>query len=278
MRQPTLAHKKRCALPPIPLKGETSMSRGSIPQDSSALEPMVRKLEYRGKFNDDDRAALFGLPHVVKSIQNNHYIVREREKATHCCLMLSGFSFRHKIVGTGFRQIVAIHMKGEMVDLQNSLLGTADHSVQMLTPGHIAMIPRNEIVRVAFERPEVGRAMWIDTLVDASIHREWTANIGRRDARTRIAHILCEFGLRLQHAGLGDQTGYTLPMTQEQLGDATGLTPVHVNRTIKALEAEGLIERVSPRAITISDWKRLAGVGDFDSGYLHMRPDDPVLA
>ena len=153
----------------------------------------------------------------------------------------------------------------------------ADHSVQMLTAGKVAMIPREDIVRIAFERPEVGKAMWLDTLVDGSIFREWIANVGRRDARIRIAHILCEFGMRLNHAGLGEDTGYNLPMTQEQLGDATGLTSVHVNRTIKSLEAEGLIDRVSPRAITIGDWKKLAGVGDFDTGYLHMREGDPVL-
>jgi CRP-like cAMP-binding protein len=140
------------------------------------------------------------------------------------------------------------------------------------------MIPRDEIVRVASERPAIGKAMWMDTLVDASIFREWIANIGRRDARTRIAHLLCEFGLRLKHAGIGAETGYQLPMTQEQLGDATGLTSVHVNRTIKALEAEGLIDRVNPRSITIADWKKLAHAGDFDSAYLHMRHDDPVLA
>jgi CRP-like cAMP-binding protein len=192
--------------------------------------------------------------------------------------MLSGFSVRHKIVAGGMRQIVAIHMKGEMVDLQNSLLGKADHSVQMLTRGEVAMIPREEILRIAFERPAIGKAMWVDTLVDASIFREWIANVGRRNAHTRIAHLLCEFGMRLQHAGLGQETGYDLPLNQEQLADATGLTSVHVNRTIKALEAEGLIERSSPRAITIGDWKKLADVGDFDSGYLHMAQDDPVLA
>ena len=245
--------------------------------NESALEPMVRKLEYRGKFSEADRAALLALPHVVKRIEPHHYVVRERDKATHSCLMLSGFSIRHKIVGTGHRQIVAIHMKGEMVDLQNSLLDTADHSVQMLTVGKVAMIPRDEIVRIAFERPEIGKAMWLDTLVDGSIFREWIANVGRRDARTRIAHVLCEFGLRLKHAGLGEEVGYDLPMTQEQLGDATGLTSVHVNRTLKSLEADGLIERVSPRAITIGDWKGLVGAGDFDSGYLHMKEDDPVL-
>src|SRR6185312_8674075 len=114
--------------------------------------------------------------------------------------------------------ILAIHIKGEMVDLQNSLLTIADHSVEMITSGRIAMIPREEIVRIAFDRPAIGRAMWIDTLVEASIFREWLANVGRRDARTRIAHLLCEFSLRLKIAGLGEETGYELPMTQEQLG------------------------------------------------------------
>jgi CRP-like cAMP-binding protein len=239
---------------------------------------MVHKLAYWHKLDSADRAALLALPHTLKSLEQHHYIIRERDRATHCCVLLSGFAIRHKIVGGGYRQICAIHMKGEMVDLQNSLLGTADHSVQMITPGQVAMIPREEINRIAFERPSVGRAMWLDTLVDASIFREWIANVGRRDARSRLAHVLCEFALRLKVAGLGEQTGYQLPMTQEQLGDVTGLTSVHVNRTLKALEADGLIERVSPRSITIGDWKKLADVGDFDSNYLHLREGEPALA
>ena len=120
--------------------------------------------------------------------------------------------------------------------------------------------------------------MWVDTLVEASIAREWIANVGRRKAYTRIAHVLCEFGLRLEHAGLANGTAYDLPMTQEQLADTTGLTGVHVNRTLKALEADGLISRSSPRAVTIADWKVLAEAGDFDSNYLHMKRGDPVLA
>jgi CRP-like cAMP-binding protein len=169
-------------------------------------------------------------------------------------------------------------MKGDLVDLQNSLLGVADHSVQMLTSGKIAMVPRDHIERIAFERPAVGRAMWIDTLVEAAIAREWIANVGRRDARARLAHLLCEFSLRLKLAGLGEQTGWELPMTQEQIADATGMTSVHVNRSIRALEAEGLIERANPRSIKIGDWKKLADAGDFDSNYLHLRKDEPALA
>jgi len=168
-------------------------------------------------------------------------------------------------------------MKGEMVDLQNSLLAKADHSVQMLTDGQVAMIPREAIEQIAFDRPAVGKAMWIDTLVDASIFREWIANVGRRDARTRIAHLMCELALRLKVAGLGQQTNYEVPLTQEQLADATGLTAVHVNRTIKGLEAEGLIERAHPRFITIGDWRKLAEAGDFDSNYLHLQQEEPAL-
>jgi CRP-like cAMP-binding protein len=226
----------------------------------------------------EDRAALIALPHTIKNLHANDHVVREFDRPTQSCVMLSGYSVRHKIVAGGKRQIVAIHMKGEIVDLQNSYLGQADHAVQMLTAGKVAMIPVEEIDRIAFERPEIGRAMWIDTLVDGSIFREWISNIGRRDARTRLAHLLCEFSLRLEVAGLGQQTDYELPMTQEQLGDATGLTPVHINRTLQALEADGLIERATPRSIYIGDWRKLADVGDFNSAYLHMPESEPALA
>ncbi len=246
--------------------------------NGAALEPLVQKLSYWAKLDAADKAALLALPHSVKNLEPHHYVVRQGDIVRSSCLMLSGFSIRHKVVAGGSRQIVAIHMKGDMVDLQNSLLGTADHNVQMLTAGKVALIPRDEVVRIAFDRPAIGHAMWLDTLIDASISREWVANVGRRNARTRIAHVLCEFALRLKLAGLGDHTDYQLPMTQEQLGDTTGLTSVHVNRTLKALEADGLIERMTPRSISIGDWRKLAETGDFDTGYLHLRENEPALA
>jgi CRP-like cAMP-binding protein len=116
----------------------------------------------------------------------------------------------------------------------------------------------------------VGRALWIDTLIDASIFREWVVNVGRRDSRARVAHLLCEFSLRLQAAGMAENHRYELPMTQEQLADATGLTPVHVNRVLKALEREGLIERASSKSVLIGDWQRLTTAGDFNRSYLHL--------
>jgi CRP-like cAMP-binding protein len=245
--------------------------------DSSTLQPLVEKLAYRVKLSAEDRAAILALPFTLRKVERGQFLVRERELATHSCVMLSGYAIRSKTTATGDRQIVAIHMKGEAVDLQNSLLEVADHSVQMLTAGKIATIPRDAVIQLTLQIPTIAHAMWIDTLVDASIFREWITNVGRRDARTRVAHILCEFAVRLRVAGLGQETHYDLPMTQEQLADATGLTSVHINRTMKGLEAEGLIERPNPRSICIGDWRRLAEVGDFDTNYLHLKKDEPAL-
>ncbi|HEX8444230.1 MAG TPA: Crp/Fnr family transcriptional regulator [Allosphingosinicella sp.] len=246
-------------------------------QSQSSLQPMVRKLAYWVELDAADEEALLNLPHRTKNLERHGYIVREREQTTHSCVLLSGFAIRHKIVAGGARQIVAVHMKGDIVDLQNSFLGVADHSVQVLTDSEVAFIPREAVKTLAFERPNVGVAMWYDTLVDGSVFREWIANIGRRDAHARIAHLLCEFSLRLKVAGLGEATEYELPMTQEQIADCTGLTPVHVNRTLKALEAENLITRRTSRSITIGDWRKLAEAGDFDSNYLHLRAQEPAL-
>lgn len=150
--------------------------------------------------------------------------------------------------------------------------------MQLLTEAEVASIPREAIRKLAFERPRVGMAMWFDTLVDASVFREWIANVGRRDGHTRIAHLLCEFSLRLKVAGLGEATDYELPMTQEHIADCTGLSPVHVNRMLKQLTAEKLITRTTGRSVTIGNWRKLAHAGDFDSNYLHLREDEPALA
>ncbi len=237
--------------------------------ESSRLAPLVRKLSLHTHLDRDDEAAVLALPNNVRNLEPGQYVVREGDIPTHCCLVTSGFAIRQKIAGDGGRQIVNLHVAGDMVDLQNSLLSTADHNVQALTKLTAAFIPRDDIVELAFRRPAVGKALWLETLVEGSISREWIMNIGRRDALTRMAHLLCEFAYRLDAVEIGPQCNYELPMTQEQLADAVGLTPVHVNRTLKALDAAGLTKR-SKRSVIIVDLKKLADTGDFRSTYLHL--------
>jgi CRP-like cAMP-binding protein len=233
------------------------------------LELLVSRLGTLSPLDEGDRTAILDLPHSQRTVRPHDYIIREGEEAEHSCLLLSGFLIRHKIVANGARQIVSIHMAGDMANLQNSLLKRADHSVQALTDAEVAFVPGTAIVALAAARPRVAMAMWLDTLVDGAIFREWIANVGRRDARSRTAHILCEFALRQEKAGLASRNRYDLPLTQEQLADALGLTSVHVNRTLKALEAAGLIAR-QRRSVTIADWEALRKAGDFDPSYLYL--------
>lgn len=235
----------------------------------SNLAPMLQKLSLWLPLSDLDEAAILALPHALRTMRPNEFIVREDDKPTHACLLLSGYAIRHKVAGNGGRQIFSIHMKGDVVDLHNAILRRADHNVQALTTVDVAVIPVQAIRELAASNPQVGQAMWYETLVDAAIFREWTLNVGRRDARARTAHLLCEFALRLEVAGLGTQSDYELPMTQEQLADALALTSVHINRTLKALTEEGLIDR-SKRFLRILNFDRLARIGDFDTRYLHL--------
>ena len=233
------------------------------------LAPMLRKLRLWVDLDSPQEQALLDLPHSVLTVEKQKAVVREGDDVSHCWLVLSGYCVRFKYVGSGARQIVSIHMKGDLVDLQNALLGVADHGVQTLTSCRMAKIPIEAVRHLSDTEPAIKDALWFDTLVDASIHREWVANVGRRDAATRIAHLLCEFGLKLDAIGL-DQRDYELPMTQDQLADATGLTAVHVNRVLQGLETDGLIERVTAKSVLIGDWKRLAAAGDFQRDYLHL--------
>lgn len=234
------------------------------------LALMASKLDQWHPLGEEGHDAVMALPFTRRQHRANDHIVWDGDKPQHACVLLSGFAIRHKVAGNGRRQILSIHMKGDVVDLQNSLLGVADHNVQMLTAGEIAMIPVEAVRELAFRLPAVGMAMWYETLVEGSIFREWILNIGRRNATARIGHLLCEFAMRLEVAELGRQTEYELPITQEQLADAVSLTSVHVNRTLKGLEQDGFISRTK-RRITINDWTKLAEVADFQPRYLHIR-------
>lgn len=235
-----------------------------------ALAPMLRKLRLWAPLDGADEQALLGVPHTIVMVRKQSALITEGDSVSHCWVMLSGYCVRYKIVGDGGRQILSIHMMGDLVDLQNALLGVADHGIQALTECKMAKIPIESMRQLSNTHPNIKDALWYDTLVDGSIHREWVANVGRRDAQTRIAHLLCEFALKLEAVNLGEQLDYELPMTQEQLADATGMTPVHVNRVLQALARDGLIERITPRSVLIGDWKRLAAAGDFNQAYLHL--------
>ena len=236
--------------------------------ETPALRLLARKLDLHHRLNDEDKSAIEALPHTVRELEARSYILREGDRPERCAVLLQGYSIRHKLAGDGSRQILSINIPGDPVDFQNVFLTEADHNIQMLTRGLVAFVPMHAIEALVLSHSTVGRSILTMALAEASIFREWAVNIGRRDSRSRIAHLLCEFAYRLSAQGLVSTGTYELPMTQEQLADATGLTAVHVNRVLQALQREGLIER-DRRAVRFPSWERMRDVGDFNPSYLH---------
>jgi CRP-like cAMP-binding protein len=236
--------------------------------DGSLLEPLVSKLGNLADLSAIDRAAILSLPFTAEDVRAGRYLIREGSSPDRCCLLLRGFACRSKMSANGGRQIVSFHLQGDLLDVQHLLLHVADHNVETITDVTVAWIAKADLSRLGSEHPDIGRALWRDSLIDASIFREWVLNVGRRDAKVRIAHMLCEFAARCVAAGLGSAERFELPMTQEQIADATGLTPVHVNRMLRALGEDGVIARAG-RTIKIADWERMREVADFDATYLH---------
>ncbi len=226
-------------------------------------------MDARYPLRQEDREAILALPANFRTVEPGKYLVREGDEPQYCAFIHSGFAYRQKSTADGSRQIVAILVPGDFVDLQQIFLNISDHSVQALTQAEITEIDIGALREIALTRAAVSKAMWLDALVESSIYREWILNVGRRDARARISHLLCELAVRLKISGGSDDYHYRLPMSQEQLGDAVGLTSVHVNRVLKTLSEEGLIER-EIRNINVVDWDRLCKVADFNDRYLHV--------
>ena len=233
------------------------------------LAPLIAKLQRIAPLAEPDLAAIRDWPYRTQRVRGGTFLSREGQSVKECCLVLEGHAFRSKLSGAGQRQIVSFHMEGDFVDLQHVELRVADHNAQALNDTLIAWVPVEAVRETIEARPAVARALWRDTLIDASIFREWILNVGRRDARTRIAHLLCELIHRHEAISGGAYRRFELPMSQEQIGDATALTPVHVNRMLQHLEAERLIER-DRRTVRVQDWDALCRVADFDPAYLHL--------
>lgn len=236
--------------------------------DDEPFSILVRKLDRLSNLDAEDRLALQKLPYRITTAAPGQHLVREGDRPTDCCVLLSGFACRYKVTSQGARQIVSFHMAGDLLDLQHLMLAQADHSVSTITDARIAWIPITRLKAVVDSHPALNEALWRDALIDASIFREWVLNVGRRDGKSRVAHMLCEFAARGEAAGLGTAEQFELPMSQDDIGDATGLTSVHVNRMLQALALDGVISR-DKRHVRILNWEGMKRVADFDAAYLH---------
>lgn len=248
-------------------RGELAQWNEQASLDSNG-ERLIRRLELIGPLRDEDRQAVLELPIRVRAFGADQDILREGDRPTECGLVLDGFLFRHKLVTDGRRQILSFHPTSDMPDLQSVFLGTMDHSIGTLVASRVAFIPHAAIRELIQKRPSAATALWRETMVEAAMFREWMVGLGRRSAYQRVAHLLCEIGLKLERVGLGTRTQYEFPVTQTELADALGMSTVHANRVVQELRRTKIvIWRGS--SVTIQDWDALTEAGEFNVTYLH---------
>ena len=199
----------------------------------SNTESLIRKLESIGELPDQDREAIASLPVQVRTLQADEDVVWEGDVPSACCLLLDGFMHRYKVLPDGKRQILALHTPGDMPDLQSLFLRHLDHNLAATVPSTAAFIPHEALRALMRAHPTLADLFWRDTLIDAAIFRAWIVAMGQRPALSHLAHLLCEVFTRLRAVGLTQDHSCSLPLTQTELGDACGLSTVHVNRCLQ---------------------------------------------
>jgi CRP-like cAMP-binding protein len=235
---------------------------------STGCDRFIAKLSAASPLPREDEDELAGLCANVRIIDARHDIISEGERPDHVHIVLDGWAARYKILADGSRQITAFLIPGDFCDLHVTILAQMDHGILALTRCRVAYIPHKKMEELPLDRPRLGRALWRATLVDEAVLRSWIVNLGRRDAAQRIAHLFCELHARLALVGLVRDERFDLPLTQDVIADAAGLTPVHVNRVLQKLRGDDLITLASGQ-LTILDVGGLQKLAGFDPNYLH---------
>jgi CRP-like cAMP-binding protein len=250
----------------------TAMATDSHPAccGMTTVAPLLRALERRDDLSADERALVERLPARRRKFARGQEMVPQGSRPRESCLLVSGLAGRVQHVGEeGKRQITALHIAGDFVDLHSMLLKVMDHDVVALADCEAVFIPHERLIDVTIRSPHLGRLLWLSTLIDAAIQRTWMSSIGRRSSAAQLAHLVCETYLRMEAVGLVRDLGFDLPITQQELGDALGISTVHANRTLQELRATGLLKWRGSR-VTIVDFDRLAAFADFDATYLNL--------
>lgn len=236
-------------------------------QPASIIETLTAKLQRFGPVSADEKNALSEALDRVDEYPPGTAFVIEGSSPSTSCLIAEGFAGRVRFLPGGERQILAFHVAGDFCDLHSFVLPKMDHAIQALTHCQVAKFPHSALVEISEKFPRLSRALWWDTAVDAAVHREWLIGLGRRTSYERIAHLYCEMFLRLKAIGRTEDGTFSLSVTQEDLGDAVGLTPVHVNRMLKQLREAGVVSVIRDK-VTILSMPALRKAARFDAAYL----------
>jgi CRP-like cAMP-binding protein len=233
------------------------------------IEKHLMRTRARHTISSDDEAALRALVRDARNVSARTILIHAGERIHHSTLLLEGLMCRYKDLKDGQRQIAELHVPGDFLDLHSFSLKRLDHNIMALAPCRVALVPHERLLRLTEDHPYLTRIYWFSTNLDASIHREWELSLGRRDAVSSLAHLLCELHARLSLVGLADDAGYRLKLTQTDLAECLGLTPVHINRSLRQLREAGLVTFRSSK-VEIHNLPELRAMAEFDPAYLYL--------
>ncbi|HEV2867606.1 MAG TPA: Crp/Fnr family transcriptional regulator [Allosphingosinicella sp.] len=246
--------------------GEAQPDAGSAPIG----EALVSHLSCIGELSDEDRRAVAALDGEIRDVPRYQDILRSGDHPTNAVVILSGFLHRYTVGPEGARQIHSFYIPTDAPCLETLHLDYMDNNLAACVDSRIGLIPHRELYRLMDERPDVLKVVWRETLIQGAVFREWLMRNSNMPAHAAMAHFFCEIFTRSRAAGLAEHDSCPLPITQELLSDALGLTPVHTNRTLMLLRDGGLLEWRSGR-LKVKDWDRLCALAEFDPAYLHLR-------
>lgn len=232
--------------------------------------PLIAKLTTVADVQESDVARLMELFDDERIIPARQDIISDGERPDHVHVIVEGWAARYKVLAEGAQQIMAFLIPGDFCDLHTAVLGKMDHAIATITRCRVDYLPSAALDILTSGHNGLTKALWWATLVDEAVLRNWVVNIGRRDAFERIANLLCEMHLRMKMVDLVEADRFSLPLTQEMIADATGLTPVHANRTLQRLRREGLID-LEGGMLEVLDVDRLRQIAGFDASYLHIK-------
>ncbi len=247
------------------------------PANDDVTRLLLLRLAARQPFGPHERDLLAGLSWRIEEMPARRTFVGEGDRPKHSCLVLSGVLARARYTAEGNRQILSVHITGDMPDLQSLQIPHMDHDLETVTPCRIAFVQHGDVRRICDASPLVASSLWRESLIDAALHRAAIFRNGQLEAEARLAHFLCEVYLR--HKAVVLVTGDTLELalSQQLIGDVLGLTLVSINKAAQALRGRGLI-RMEKGEVEILDWNALARLGQFDGGFLHFEEKDLSLA
>jgi CRP-like cAMP-binding protein len=231
--------------------------------------PLIRRLRQLDTIDSDEEEAMLDALAREREIARGQEIVAQGSRPQESNFILSGFAARQRIMHAGSRQFTSVHIVGDFIDLHSFLLAAMDHSIIALTDCRIGIVPHKNLRRITEEHPHLGRVLWLVTLIDGAIHREWVAALGRRSAEQHMAHLICELYVRLDSVGAASDGRFFFPLTQSEVADSLGLSTVHVNRVLQSQRRTSLVDWRG-QEIHIRDFKGLAEMAEFDPTYLNL--------